>query len=158
MILMGFILTIIFIPYKIEQQEFNDQATFERWGKKFVSVGDWRRDNISRFIRKVGDSINVVKPGIRFGISPSGVWRNKDNDVSGSNTRAGQTAFDDLYADVLLWMKQGWIDYLAPQIYWHIGFELADYQSIAGLVESTQLWPSYLHWSKCIQNQKRCRF
>jgi hypothetical protein len=65
---------------------------------------------------------------VRFGISPFGVWRNKEQDDLGSATSAGQTSYDDLYADVLLWMKNGWIDYLAPQIYWHIGYELADYQ------------------------------
>ena len=117
-----------FYPYKVEGQIFADQSTFQQWGGGFASIGDWRRDNVSTFIKSIGDSIREVKPGIRFGISPSGVWRNKEMDTSGSNTQAGQTAFDDLYADVLLWMKNGWIDYLAPQIYWHIGFEVADYQ------------------------------
>ncbi len=117
-----------FYPYKIEGQEFSDHGTFQKLGEAFSNIGDWRRDNVSSFIKNISDSIRSVKPEVRFGISPSGVWRNKDMDVTGSDTRAGQTAFDDLYADVLLWMKSGWVDYLAPQIYWHIGFELADYQ------------------------------
>jgi Glycosyl hydrolase-like 10 len=68
-----------------------------------------------------------------FGVSPFGVWRNADKDpINGSETRAGLTCYDDLYADVLLWLKNGWIDYVAPQIYWSIGYPPADY---ARLVE-----------------------
>ena len=117
-----------FYPYKINGQEFSDQLTFQQEGRDFSSIGDWRRNNISTFIEDVSAGITEANAGIRFGISPSGVWRNKEMDADGSNTRAGQTAYDDLYADVLWWMEKGWIDYLAPQIYWHIGFELADYQ------------------------------
>ncbi len=117
-----------FYPYKVSGQEFQDHDTFKKYGQDFNTVNDWRRQNISSFIKQISHSINLVKPEIRFGVSPSGVWRNKSVDLAGSNTRAGQTAYDDLYADVLLWMKEGWIDYLAPQIYWHIGYELADYK------------------------------
>ena len=57
----------------------------------------------------------------KFGISPFGVWRNIDKDPEGSNTKAGQTNYDDLYADILLWLKMKWIDYVAPQLYWEFG-------------------------------------
>lgn len=117
-----------FYPYKVNGKPFPDQQSFHQLGKGYHSIADWRRNNISSFIRDLSEQIRAVKPTVRFGISPFGVWRNQDDDQMGSKTRAGHTAFDDLYADVLLWMKNGWIDYLAPQIYWHIGFELADYQ------------------------------
>ena len=117
-----------FYPYRVDGQQFSDQHTFEQYGRGFVDTGEWRRDNISRFVKIVSDSIQSTKPWVRFGISPFGVWRNQMNDDSGSATRAGHTSYDDLYADVLLWMRNGWIDYLAPQVYWHIGFDLADYQ------------------------------
>ena len=59
------------------------------------------------------------------------MWRNADRDsLNGSNTKAGQTNYDDLYADILLWLKNGWIDYVAPQIYWEIGHKAADYATV----------------------------
>ena len=62
--------------------------------------------------------------------SPFGVWRNKSEDTEGSETQAGQTNYDDLYADILLWLKEGWIDYVAPQLYWEIGHRLCDYETL----------------------------
>lgn len=117
-----------FYPYRVDGLQFEDQVSFEHWGRGFVDIEEWRRHNISLFVKNVSDSVRNAKPWVRFGISPFGVWRNRENDDSGSATSAGQTSYDDLYADVLLWMKNGWIDYLAPQLYWHIGFEQADYQ------------------------------
>ena len=117
-----------FYPYKVEGQEFDDRVTYIRQGADFDTIEDWRRNNVSTFIKSLSQQLNMEKPSLRFGISPFGVWRNQDQDKNGSATKAGHTAFDDLYADVILWMKNGWIDYLAPQLYWHIGFEPADYQ------------------------------
>jgi hypothetical protein len=94
-------------------------------------VDDWRRDNVNQLIKGISDSLRSVKPFVKFGISPFGVWRNQDKDQSGSATRAGQTCYDDLYADILKWMKEGWIDYVTPQIYWSIGFDRAPYEVIA---------------------------
>lgn len=68
---------------------------------------------------------------MQFGISPFGVWRNKSIDPKGSETEAGQTNYDDLYADVILWLKNNWLDYVLPQDYWHIGFKKADYKKVA---------------------------
>jgi hypothetical protein len=78
----------------------------------------------------IHDAIVAYKPLIKFGISPFGVWRNSSADAKGSNTRAGQTCYDDLYADILLWLKEGWIDYAAPQLYWEIGHPLCDYKTL----------------------------
>jgi len=63
-------------------------------------------------------TIREVKKNCKFGISPFGVWRNLSKDSLGSDTQAGQTNYDDLYADILLWLKNGWIDYVVPQLYW----------------------------------------
>ncbi|HEX4849228.1 MAG TPA: family 10 glycosylhydrolase, partial [Puia sp.] len=72
-------------------------------------------------------TIKKEKKLCKFGISPFGVWRNKSRDPDGSDTRAGQTNYDDLYADILLWLKNGWIDYVAPQIYWEFELRVAPY-------------------------------
>lgn len=122
-----------FYPYKIKDEAFPDLESFTKHGGKFYPdrVDDWRRENVNLVIKQINDTIKSIKPWMPFGISPFGVWRNKSVDKSGSRTQAGQTNYDDLYADVLLWLKNDWIDYVAPQIYWHIGKKVANYKIIA---------------------------
>jgi uncharacterized lipoprotein YddW (UPF0748 family) len=119
-----------FYPYKIKDEAFPDSLDFLRFGGAYRNIEDWRRNNVDMLIEQLSTLIKEIKPHVRFGISPFGVWRNKNMDPMGSDTRAGQTNYDDLYADVLKWMRNGWIDYVAPQIYWHIGFEPADYATL----------------------------
>ncbi|MDY7393765.1 family 10 glycosylhydrolase [Aureibaculum sp. 2210JD6-5] len=122
-----------FYPYKIEGEAFPDEESFKNYGGKFYpdQLENWRRDNVSTVIKELHTTIKSIKPWVQFGISPFGVWRNKADDPTGSDTDAGQTNYDDLYADVLLWLKNGWLDYILPQIYWHIGHDRADYKTIA---------------------------
>ena len=119
-----------FYPYPEPNLRFNDDAAFKTYGSAFTNRDDWRRDNISRFIKELGDSINASKPWVSYGISPFGVWRNKSKDPSGSDTRASIGTYDDLYADILLWLREGWIDYVAPQLYWDTEFSLAPYTTL----------------------------
>ena len=80
-------------------------------------------------ISQVSQMIKVSAPAVKFGISPFGVWRNASKDPQlGSATRAGINTYDDLYGDVRGWLEKGWIDYVAPQLYWNIGFAIADYE------------------------------
>ncbi|WP_276503874.1 glycoside hydrolase family 10 protein [Terrimonas pollutisoli] len=118
-----------FYPYRIPGKEFPDQTSYWRSGTK-LSKDDWRRSNVDSIIKKLNVVIKEEKPYCKFGISPFGVWRNSDKDPEGSNTKAGQTNYDDLYADILLWLENGWIDYVAPQLYWEIGHKLADYKEL----------------------------
>lgn len=122
-----------FYPYRIAKVNFPDDASFEKYAEGFnpEQKDDWRRNNVNQIIKQISDSIKSIKPWVELGISPFGVWRNNSKDPSGSNTKAGQTNYDDLFADILLWEKNGWIDYVVPQIYWHIGFNLADYSVLA---------------------------
>ena len=106
-----------FYPYRIAGQEFGDGRCYIRYGKG-QDKNDWRRDNVNIFIENLNDRIKNLKPYVKLGISPFGVWRNASKDPEGSATHAGQTCYDDLYSDVLLWMRKGWIDYLLPQLYW----------------------------------------
>ncbi|MGK2861755.1 MAG: glycoside hydrolase family 10 protein [Chitinophagaceae bacterium] len=115
-----------FYPYRIAGKEFPDAASYIRSGSKLLK-DDWRRSNVDSIIEKLNKAIKKEKPYCKFGISPFGVWRNLDKDPEGSRTKAGQTNYDDLYANILLWMKLGWVDYVAPQLYWEIGHKLADY-------------------------------
>lgn len=92
-----------------------------------LSLDDWRRDNINQFVRKLGASIRAVKPNVEFGISPFGVWRNAEDDPTGSATKASVTAYDDMHADARAWIRGGWIDYILPQIYWSLSLPVARY-------------------------------
>jgi len=122
-----------FYPYKIAGKIFPDSLSFVKNGGVFYPnrIDDWRRENVNKVIKQINDTIKSIKPWMPFGISPFGVWRNHHVDKFGSKTRAGQTNYDDLYADVLLWLKNDWIDYVAPQIYWHIGKKVANYKVLA---------------------------
>lgn len=119
-----------FYPYPIANTPFPDQAAFQAHGAGFTNVADWRRDNVNRLISELALRIRAVNPAVQFGISPFGVWRNKADDPTGSDTRAGVTCYDSLYADTRLWIKRGWVDYIAPQIYWSIGFAAAAYEKL----------------------------
>lgn len=116
-----------FYPYRIAGKEFPDSLTYKKYGKG-LTKDDWRRSNVDSIIYKLFTVIRKTKPQVQFGISPFGVWRNADKDPRGSKTKAGQTNYDDLYADILLWLQKGWIDYVAPQLYWEMGHRAAPYE------------------------------
>lgn len=106
-----------FYPYRVPGQQFGDGKSYAKYGKG-TNKDDWRRDNVSRFVSLLNTTIKSEKPWMKLGISPFGVWRNKSQDPEGSDTRGGQTTYDDLYADVLMWLQKGWVDYMMPQLYW----------------------------------------
>lgn len=116
-----------FYPNKIAGVPFPDQETYETYGQKFTHIEDWRRDNVNELVKQINDTIKKEKPYVKFGISPFGVWRNIKDDPTGSNTTAGMTNYDDLYADTRTWIQPHHIDYITPQIYWSIGFQPAAY-------------------------------
>ena len=117
-----------FYPYKIPGKDFPDNKTYRQYGSG-MSKDDWRRSNTDSIISKLSAVIKKENPKCQFGISPFGVWRNQDKDpVTGSKTNGAQTNYDDLYADILLWLRKGWIDYVAPQLYWEIGHKIAPYE------------------------------
>ncbi|MGH3751678.1 MAG: family 10 glycosylhydrolase [Pseudonocardiaceae bacterium] len=115
-----------FYPYPAAGQDFADDATYARYGAGFATKADWRRDNVNRLIQEVGQRIKDLKPWVKFGVSPFGIWRNRATDPLGSHT-SGSQSYDAIYADTRLWVKQQWIDYIVPQVYWNIGFGPADY-------------------------------
>lgn len=116
-----------FYPYPVAGEPFPDADTFRENGGKFGSRADWRRYNVNRLVRDLSERIKRAKPWVKFGVSPFAVWRNKDTDPTGSDTQASIQTYDDLYADTRKWIQRGWVDYVAPQIYWNIGFEPAAY-------------------------------
>ena len=116
-----------FYPYRIPGKEFPDYKSYRMYGNG-MAKDEWRRSNVDSIIVRLSRAIKDEKPFVKFGISPFGVWRNIGEDSLGSETSAGVTNYDDLYANVILWLKEGWIDYVAPQIYWEIGHKAAPYE------------------------------
>ncbi|WP_059008501.1 glycoside hydrolase family 10 protein [Streptomyces specialis] len=119
-----------FYPYPVAGEEFDDDDAFEEYGGDFDDRGDWRRHNIDLLVKEMRERVRAAKPGLPFGVSPFAVWRNKGTDPLGSDTRAGVETYDDLYADTRTWVREGWLDYVVPQVYWHIGYEAADYETL----------------------------
>ncbi|KOG10442.1 glycoside hydrolase family 10 protein [Streptomyces viridochromogenes] len=119
-----------FYPYPVAGQNFDDDEAYDRYGGGFAVRADWRRDNIDQLVREMAAGIKKIRPRTEFGISPFGVWRNAGTDPLGSDTRGGVQTYDDLYADTRKWVREGWIDYICPQLYWNIGFAAADYAKL----------------------------
>ena len=119
-----------FYPYPAAGQVINDDADFQRANNGIRDKGDWRRDNVNIFIKQLSDSIHQAKPWVKFGISPFGIYRNQKNTPTIGSQTNGLQNYDDLYADVLLWVNNGWVDYCVPQLYWEIGNKAADYATL----------------------------
>lgn len=123
-----------FYPYKEQQNgrtiEFPDTASYAAYRKAGgrLKLEDWRRDNVNRFVRRLNDEVHRVRSDVRFGISPFGIWR-----PGHPKQIRGFDAYAELYADALRWWKAGWVDYLAPQLYWKINAR-------------SQSYPVLLHW------------
>ncbi|HEX2846295.1 MAG TPA: family 10 glycosylhydrolase [Chitinophagaceae bacterium] len=118
-----------FYPYRIPGKEFPDAVSYRKSGSP-LSKDDWRRANVDSIIEKISVAIKAEKPFCKFGISPFSVWRNLSQDPDGSDTKAGVTNYDDLYADILLWLRNGWIDYVAPQLYLEIGHDKIPFETM----------------------------
>lgn len=118
-----------FYPYPVAGVSIPDENYFKADPRGFTSIEDWRRDNVNLLIRDLHYLIRETKPWVKFGVSPFGIYRNHPN---GLNTKEGSATsgtqnYDDLYADILYWVEQGWVDYNIPQIYWNLGTKAADY-------------------------------
>lgn len=118
-----------FYPYPNPGEDFPDVASFARYGRGYANKADWRRDNVNILIKEIHETVRECKPWVKFGVSPFGIYRNRKNDPNGSATNGLQN-YDDLYADVLMWVNNGWVDYNIPQVYWEIGHKAADYDTL----------------------------
>ena len=132
-----------FYPYPVGKKQLPDAETFKKYPRGFEDIRDWRRNNVNLAIQAISETIHECKDSVQFGISPFGVWRNASADSTGSATTAGITNYDDLYADIRLWIQKGWIDYVLPQLYWEIGKKAADYKVLANW------WANEVKGTKC---------
>jgi len=113
-----------FYPYISNKIAFPDSK--QHSDAQPIDLGDWRRSNIDDFVQRLHDTLVMLKPNLKFGVSPFGIWRNKKEDVRGSETN-GNSSYQATYADVLKWIDSNWVDYVTPQLYWYRGHPKADY-------------------------------
>ncbi|GAA2878084.1 hypothetical protein GCM10010524_07300 [Streptomyces mexicanus] len=119
-----------FYPYPVGGKDFPDDDAFAAYGAGFTDRAAWRRHNVDLLVREVRDRVRRIRPEAAFGISPFGIWRNASSDPRGSATN-GTQSYDALNADTLGWVREGRLDYIAPQLYWNIGLPVADYAVLA---------------------------
>lgn len=117
--------------YFYPSRSFADETTFQKYGSAFSNIADWRRDNVNQLIETLDRRIHALKPELSFGVSPSGVWADKSHQAAGSATTGNYESYYASYADSRKWVKEGWVDYICPQIYWYIGHPKMDYATIA---------------------------
>ena len=118
-----------FYPYLIDGQSVNDGDAYAKYGGRFADIKDWRRNNVDTLIHMLSDSIHKHKPHVKFGVSPFGIWANKYQNPEGSDTHGGSSYYEN-YADARKWMKEGWVDYVVPQLYWPLNSHAANYDTL----------------------------
>jgi len=120
-----------FYPYPSynDGEDFPDDDSWEEYRENGgqLTRGDWRRDNVNRFIKRLYSSIKKEKPHVKFGISPFGIWR-----PHYPESILGFDQYDVLYADAKLWLNEGWVDYFTPQLYWPISQYPQSYPVLLG--------------------------
>ena len=137
-----------FYPYRETDRsgrnmQFPDAAAYKRYtsGGGTLVLNDWRRNNVDNFVHRIGGEIHAVKPWVRFGVSPFGIWR-----PGYPASVCGLDSYEEIFADARKWLREGWVDYLAPQLYWPIGRPQQDYSSLLAWwvsqnVHNRHIWP-----------------
>jgi uncharacterized lipoprotein YddW (UPF0748 family) len=108
-----------FYPYPAEKgglPHFPDEKTYAAYRAAGGSLtkADWRRGNVNTLIRELSQTVHSARPGLQFGVSPFGIYTKG----APSEVKAGVDQYHELFSDPVTWMRQGWVDYLAPQLYW----------------------------------------
>ncbi len=124
-----------FYPYPVNGKELNydDKKEYEAYVKgcgeeACLSLQDWRRDSVNQFVRSLGEACRAKEK--TFSASPFGIWKNVEDSNSGKKTNGIESYFG-LYCDSLKWVKEGWVDFIIPQIYWEFGNPRADFEVLA---------------------------
>ncbi|HEX6964105.1 MAG TPA: family 10 glycosylhydrolase [Lacipirellula sp.] len=118
-----------FYPYPVEGKPFPDDESYERAVAAGETLGrdDWRRQNCDRLVEQMYGAVKAEKPWVLVGISPFGIWR-----PGHPEGIQGLDQYAVLYADARKWLREGWVDYFTPQLYWQI--------------EGPQSYPKLLSW------------
>lgn len=130
----GIIFDDYFYPYPAndsagKQIPVPDAKSYETYGGQFEDIADFRRDNVNRMVKACYDAVKGVSEYLQFGIAPFGIWQNDNGDNGGSDT-GGMSSYSAIYCDPLAWMEGGYIDFLAPQIYWQFSTKVARFDTL----------------------------
>jgi len=115
--------------YFYPDKDFEDSDTYSKYGSKYDDINQWRINNNNILIKEIAETVHSKKTKVKFGVSPAGIWANKTTSYLGSDTN-GWSTYENQFADSRYWVKQGYVDYIVPQIYWNIGFKIADYETL----------------------------
>lgn len=126
----GIVFDDYFYPYPTDGEKFDDADTFAKYGSEYKSLADFRRDSVNKLVKASHDAVKAVDKRIAFGVSPFGIWQNAKGDNGGSATK-GLSAYDEIYCDALAWVRGGYVDYIAPQLYWTFETSAAPYATLA---------------------------
>lgn len=106
--------------------DFQDADAYAAYGTAFTDIGDFRRDSVNKMVQSCYNAVKAANGDCLFGIAPFGIWKN-DNGSNGGSDTAGLSSYSAIYCDSLAWIKGGYIDYIAPQIYWQFTTKVAEY-------------------------------
>ena len=128
----GIVFDDYFYPYASytgnKKDVFDDSVAYKKYSGG-MSIDDWRRENINKLVKSCYDAIKEADSEMLFGISPFGIWQNDDGKNGGSDT-SGTQSYSELYGDALAWINGGYIDYIAPQLYWKFTAEGTRYDTL----------------------------
>ena len=116
-----------FYPYPVTGLTLNDSETYTKNSRGILKKDDWRRDNVNLLVKNISDSLKTIKPWVKFGISPFGIWQNKSTSKPLGSATGGLESYSDIYCDSRFWLEKGYVDYITPQLYWNIGLAVADF-------------------------------
>ena len=116
-----------FYPYPATGLTLNDSATYAKNSRGILKKDDWRRDNVNLLVKNISDSLRAIKPWVKFGISPFGIWQNKSASKPLGSATGGLESYSEIYCDSRFWLEKGYVDYITPQLYWNIGKASADH-------------------------------
>jgi uncharacterized lipoprotein YddW (UPF0748 family) len=119
-----------FYPYPSGSAAFPDNGSYKKYSRGFEDKNAWRRDNIDLFIKEVYENVKAAKPYVKVGVSPFGIWRSTANDPNGADVNSSVSSYDSLHANTAFWAEKGWIDYIAPQIYWELANKNTPYGKV----------------------------
>ncbi len=129
----GILFDDYFYPYPVTDENgvtvgFDDSVSFALYGQE-MSLGDFRRENVNKMIEQVYDTVKEISSEVKFGVAPFGIWKNNDGENGGSATR-GLESYFSIYCDPVAWANGGYIDYIAPQLYWRFTTSVAPYDEL----------------------------
>ncbi|MFR5889624.1 MAG: glycoside hydrolase family 10 protein [Lachnospiraceae bacterium] len=137
----GIVFDDYFYPYPTYGAEFDDADAYAKYGNG-AERDDWRRENINMIIKACHDGIKAIRSNCKFGVAPFGIWQNDNGSNKGSET-SGLEGYSSLYCDALAWAREGYVDYLSPQLYWE--FESAS----APFGKLCEWWNASLDGTEC---------